>query len=44
MDYVKQFCAHSGNPLKGKREVLTDELWSGTQLRARLQPNTRSWH
>ena len=28
MDYVKQFCAASGNPLKGKREVLTDELWS----------------
>jgi hypothetical protein len=28
MDYVKQFCAQSGNPLKGKREVLTDELWS----------------
>ena len=28
MDYVKQFCAASGNPLTGKREVLTDELWS----------------
>ena len=28
MDYAKQFCAQSGNPLKGKREVLTDELWS----------------
>ena len=28
MDYVKQFCAASGNQLKGKREVLTDELWS----------------
>jgi len=28
MDYVKQFCAQSGNPIKGKREVLTDELWS----------------
>ena len=28
MDYVKQFCAQSGNPLTGKREVLTDELWS----------------
>jgi hypothetical protein len=28
MDYVKNFCAASGNPLKGKREVLTDELWS----------------
>ena len=28
MEYVKNFCAASGNPLKGKREVLTDELWS----------------
>jgi len=28
MDYIKQFCAASGNPLTGKREVLTDELWS----------------
>ena len=28
MEYVKQFCAQSGNPLKGNREVLTDELWS----------------
>ena len=28
MDYVKQFCAQSGNPLTGKRQVLTDELWS----------------
>ena len=28
MDYVKQFCSASGNPLKGKREVMTDELWS----------------
>ena len=28
MDYVKQFCVASGNPLTGKREVLTDELWS----------------
>ena len=28
MDYVKQFCAASGNALTGNREVLTDELWS----------------
>ena len=28
MDYVKQFCAASGNPLQGNREVMTDELWS----------------
>ena len=28
MDYIKQFCAASGNPLTGKREELTDELWS----------------
>ena len=28
MDYVKQFCAASGNPLSGNREVMTDELWS----------------
>ena len=28
MDYVKQFCAVSGNPLSGKREIMTDELWS----------------
>ena len=28
MDYIKQFCAASNNPLEGKREVLTDELWS----------------
>ena len=28
MDYIKQFCAASGNPLTGKREVLTDELWA----------------
>ena len=28
MDYVKQFCAASGNTLQGNREVLTDELWS----------------
>ena len=27
-DYIKQFCASSGTPLTGKREVLTDELWS----------------
>ncbi len=28
MDYIKQFHAQSGNVLAGKREVLTDELWS----------------
>mgnify|MGYP003153906888 FL=1 len=28
MDYVRQFCSQTGNPLQGKREVLTDELWS----------------
>ena len=27
MDYVKQFCAASGNPLSGNREVITDELY-----------------
>ena len=28
MEYIKQFCDQSGNPLTGKREVLTDERWS----------------
>ena len=28
LDYIKQFSAVSGNALAGKREVMTDELWS----------------
>jgi len=27
-DYVKQFCSMSGNFFEGKREVVTDEIWS----------------
>ena len=28
IDYIQQFCSLSGVPLKGNREVSTDELWS----------------